>query len=50
MSKPQAEHRHLKWFRGLSAAEQKEWCARANSVRPIDAWRAWKAAQASKLK
>jgi hypothetical protein len=42
--KPQAEHRHLKWFNALSAAEQKEWCERAKSVRPIDAWREFKRA------
>jgi hypothetical protein len=44
MSKPQSEHRHIKWFNALSAAEKKQWCDRANSVRPIDAWRAWKVA------
>lgn len=42
MSKPSAEHRHLKWFAARSDAEKKEWCERAGSTRPIDAWRAWK--------
>jgi hypothetical protein len=44
--KPTSEHRHIKWFNSLSAAERKEWCNRADSLRAIDAWRVWKSVEA----